>query len=449
VSVDANGPAASRALAQQFPESLLRGIVLAPRPAFYAFNRIKDEVVATLGASAGASWLMERAGIPGPWSASDLPLQSLMGYACSEGALVEEWSPARDVLAPDIVRFGAPSIEPQSLRTRAFFLCQLKDATVFSKSNFIRVGDVALADFQSDELVRAPLNLNVDAAVMSASQGRVTLLDRPSADAERVAEALTLVGLHSFNFGHWVSEFLPKLWACLGRPEFAGVPLLVDEQMPAQHFESLRMFATNPLRVVRPGEQLRVERLWTASAPVCYPIGRVPGGVPWPGLLAIDAGAFNELLRRTESRWLSRITPHAAARVYLARSDSQHRRMLNRTQVEDWLAKCGFEQHDFYKLSFQQQLEIVRGARTIVGPDGSSFFATYFAQEASGIGVLTGPSVMHYEVWTQVWAARHMRVRVLSGVEPTQLAAGTYFNDYVVDVSYLPALLEQLETAAA
>jgi hypothetical protein len=45
--------------------------------------------------------------------------------------------------------------------------------------------------------------------------------------------------VNSYNFGHWLLELLPKVWACLGRPGFKSVPFLIDWQIPPQNVEAL------------------------------------------------------------------------------------------------------------------------------------------------------------------------------------------------------------------
>ena len=438
-------------LEAKYSAAWLRDVIQGRRPAFYSLRNAKDAYVKALGIDAAACWIMESAGLAGPWTAPKLPLVPLRDFANQHALAFEEWAPPREVIAPSIVRIGMPATPLEALTSRSFFLSILADATVFSKSNTIRVGDAALLDVQGDELTRMTLSLDVDAAVMAAGEGWVALLHRPKAPADIVDEALSLLGLHSFNFGHWTAEFLPKLWACLGRPGFEKVTLLVDEQMPIQHLESLRLFAgdSQPIRIIPPGGQVRVQRLWAVSAPVFFPVGRLPGAKQWPGLLAVDAQVFAGLLKKVEPYWLPLIQRGSAERVFLARSDSQHRRLLNRQAVEDWHRSRGFEIHNFYDRSFLDQLSVIRGASVVVGPEGSAFFTTFFASVGTALGNLTGPEIMHFELCSQVWEALEMPLRVVSGEEPAALPAGAYFNDYAIDEAKLPVLLNELEDAAS
>ena len=65
-----------------------------------------------------------------------------------------------------------------------------------------------------------------------------------------MSRAFSLVGVNSYNFGHLLGEFLPKLLALRGRPGFGSVPILVDEQMPPQHREAIELFAERGQSIV-------------------------------------------------------------------------------------------------------------------------------------------------------------------------------------------------------
>jgi hypothetical protein len=162
-------------------------------------------------------------------------------------------------------------------QTRTFFRCVLDDVIVPGKSNLLLCSGRALLDFQGAELDELPLDLDVDPAVVEARSRALTVLV-PEAP-QVIDEALSLVGVHTYAFGHWLHEFLPKVWACLGLPEFASLPIVVDAQMPTQHREALELFAGphHPIVVLGPGQGLRVKRLWTCSMIMYLPPGPLPG----------------------------------------------------------------------------------------------------------------------------------------------------------------------------
>lgn len=439
-------PVAPAEAQNRFPRATLRAMLLGARPMFYALQARKESMVELLGADAAAAWLMQAADLAGPWRAEWLPLRSLLDHAREHALAFEMIADARPVQVPVLRSVAGADLPGGSHRSRRFFRAVLADATVYSKSNLVRAQDRALLDFQDLELDRTPCRLDTDSAVMTQAAGRLAMIERDSAAGEVLEEALSLVGLHSYAFGHWIAELLPKLWACMDAPGFDRVTVLLDEQMPAQHFEAVRrcLGAGHPIRVVRPGQRLRVARLWTVSSPVYFPVGPSPLAPAVPGSLAVDPAVYADLLQRVLTRWSSTLPPAPDGRLYLARTDQQHRRLLNRESVEAWHRDHGFALCDFARLGFAEQLAQVRGARCIVGPEGSAFFSTFFAPAGTRIAILSGPSLDLCEGYAQVTEALGQRLCVLQGRQPAERPPGQYFGDYEIDAGLLPTMLEQM-----
>jgi hypothetical protein len=437
------------ALAQaevQFPMAELRRMLLGARPRFYAMQPLKAGLIALLGADAAAARLMEAAQAEGTWRARRLPWRPLQDHAREHGLAYDELAPARLMRLAGWQRLGQPPDPARIERTRTVFRAVIANAVVCSKSNFILVDDVALLDVQQPDLAQDRSCLDVDPLVLAVDDQHLAVIVADHEPTAVLDEALSLVGLHSYAFGHWVCELLPKLWACSGLPGFERVCLLVDEQMPPQLFEALRltMPAGQPLRIVRPGERVQVRNLWAVSSPVFFPTGTLPkiegGGHPE----ILDAEFFARLLVHVESRWLPQVQPMASTRLYLGRAAAQHRRLLNRDAVVDWHRAQGFEIHDFNSMGFLKQLSLIRSAKVIVGPEGSSLFCTFFAAPGTRIATLAGPRLDLPAGFADIAAERRQPLYVLQGTSMLPRAPGAYFDDYTIDVARLPELHERL-----
>lgn len=429
------------------PQVRLRQMLLGPRPAFYALQPVKRDLVQRLGPEAAARWLMEPLGGETPWKAVWRPLEGLWSHARALGREVECLVPARPVHVHPVSTLGGDDLPAGDYRSRAVLRTILDDVVVHSKSNFLRCGDTVLLDVHDGELDRWTLDLDTDAAVIAVAPGRVALLERDGPPDFDLDQALSLVGLHSFAFGHWISELLPRLWACLDVPAFRGATLLVDAQMPAQHLEALRLFAGDghPVQVLGPGQRARVRRFWAVASPLYYPIGaRADSDTP-AGWGAVDTTVYTDLLERIAPRWQPRVPPAGPPRLFLARADHQHRRMLNRTEVEPWFGARGYAIHDFNGLGFVQQLSLIRGARTIVGPEGSSFFCTFFGAPELRMGIMTGPTLDISESYAQITRALGQSLTVMLGQARAKDRPGQYFADYTVDMAALPRFVEAVE----
>lgn len=431
------------------PMARLREGLLAPRPQFYGLRPAKDALAAALGVQALVEGWMAALDQPGAWQARWYTLRPLLGEAQARGWPVTVFSASREVEVPVLPAVGAPDQPAGRYRCRSMALVRLPDAVVHSKSNLVRVGEVALLDHQNDEFAHVPCHLSTDGAVLAHAGEQVALPDR--ADLPELPRALSLLGLHSFAYGHWLEELFPKLWACLGVPGVETLPVLVDAQMPAQHLESLALAlgGLDRVRTVRPGEALRVRALWAVTAPLFYPIGPAPGAEDGVGWHVMDGPWMAACLQRLSARWAEAVPGGPQRRLYLARSDSQHRRLLNRPAVEAWFRDQGFAVVDCNGLSFRDQLALMRGAEWVVAPEGSALSNTLFAPAGTRIGVLAGPRVVHHESYAQVTQALGQHLCLCHGQQPAALRPGEYFGNYEIDLALLPQLLQRLEAGGA
>ncbi len=438
----------------------VKHLLTKPQPGFYALQPIKEAMVSELGDAEAALTFAQLAGLAQSWSVARLPTSGLHSYARLHAAVYEEVIASKDIELPPAPVFGRPGAAPIRARTRSMYFCVLADVIVASKSNFLLVRDRALLDVEDEELQRTPLNVDVDPMVFAPRDKAATfLLARPSPERLELERALSLTGVHSFNFGHWLLEFLPKVFACIGRPGFQGVPILVDEQMPQQHREALELFlgADHPVVVLERTSAVHVKELWVCSSVSYLPLGPKPGaptanqsGISTEAL-TLDPEGFASLIERVRpvlARFdqINSVEPRALhpRRIYLTRRDSQHRRLLNRLEVEAWFVDRGFEVYDFGAVSFRDQIALARGSDVIVGADGSSNLITFFARPGTRVGVLTNTHAEDNEWYALVCRALGQPLSIVAGETEAGDPRYRQLSDYRIDLDVLAAFMDHL-----
>jgi hypothetical protein len=424
-------------------------MVAQRQPSFYALQPLKHQLAEELGPERAAAQFAELAGYEPGWGVRTFGVAGLRDFALEHALEYEVVAESRDVvLAPPSV-FGEVPGTPLPMRTRELFFCVLADAVIACKSGFVLIPehDAALLDFQNDELSQLPVDLDVDpVAFAPTGDGITALLGRGAFAGASLERALDLTGLHSFNFGHWLTEFLPKVLVCIDRPGFDSVPVVVDEQMPVQHREALALIIgpEHPVVALKPREAIRVKELWACSTVMYFEIGTKQGEAELNEVLPIDGAAFAGLLAKIEPR-LSAVTPHdGPERIYVSRKDSQHKRLVNRVEVERWFAGQGFDIYEPASLTFAEQLARVRGAEVIAGPEGSGPWLALWARPGTAIGLLDNPYIDQYWPIAELFAPLGIRLSTLVGpvvrVEPSYVK----FSDYEIDVDALPAFIADL-----
>ncbi|MFN8623860.1 MAG: glycosyltransferase family 61 protein [Chloroflexota bacterium] len=403
-----------------------------------------------------------------PRTGTWLPLAWLDEVATEPGRTRIDLAPLGEVRLRQPRMFGFdrdPEVHP--VQPRPWRMTELHDAAVLSKSSFPLEPGRAIHDVTADEWGRLPQDPGFDPAIVAARDRRVlALVPRREHATVRLPAAFSLVGAHSHAFGHWVFEHLFRLWPWLDRPESAGVPILVDRQMPPQHRESLALFAgpDHPVVELAPGQVAWVDRLWAGTMPVFIASSPRPGGSPSslapdgsvprtqvPRGLAVDPPSFVRHLASARAAAATIPPLPGMERVYLTRADTQHRRVINRPAVEALLAARGYRSLDFGRLSFTEQVAVMRGARSIVAPSGSALLLALFAPEGSSLGILMHDSegLATYDWQCAVAALLDQEVMALVAPRADSDRAFVKHSNYRVDLDALSAFVDALEERIA
>jgi Glycosyltransferase 61 len=426
-------------------------MLLGSRAILYGLQPTKEALRMSLGDEGAAVAYAE---IIRPTAESKvicLPLIGLEEYARRFGLAFERLNSPGAVHVPAIDIFSKSPGTGFHARARSFFFTIISNATITSKSSFILTDLHAILDVQEGELSNAPVNLDVDPSVV-AVQGDsiITVTGGPWPRIYDLDEAFSLVGVHSGAFGHWIFEFLPKLLACLARPGFDKVPILIDQQMPPQHQEALKLFVgqAQPIIVLKPCESLHVKRLWTCSALIYFPLGLKPGWTVDSAILSFDTNAFADLIRAAQPKLDFFHSRTRSGRVYLTRGDALHRKLTNKSEVEAFLTAHGFAVYDFNDLTFADQLSIIRSAEMIVGADGSVMLTAIFARAGTRIGVLSGPSPAGAEWYGQLFRELWLPNSFLTGPIVHEDSSYQFFSDYSIDIGQLAPFIVHLQEQA-
>jgi len=262
--------------------------------------------------------------------------------------------------------------------------------------------------------------------------------------------------VHTDAFGHWMWEYLPKYLAAVSTGALAEVPVLVDAVqpngvMPAAHLALLRCLLPAGVEIieVRPFTTVKVERLWCAAAQMHMPLlERMNGKFRWD-YLASPPARLAGLMRQMAARVPVLADPAGAPeRVYLARRDSHHRRLTNRLVIEAIALARGFRIIYPETLDILAQAHLLRGARYVLGPEGSAFFLGFFAQPGSKMCILDHPHTAGLPLLTGPLAAMGVQSTVFTGPFAAVQAEWRHCSDYSLDeVAFAQFLDRWLEGA--
>jgi capsular polysaccharide biosynthesis protein len=400
--------------------------------------RVKKALVARHGIEQGFVAFRELFDIPDTARLHLRPVRSLRAVAAERSIVFHEMDPGGEpfVVKPPTV-FGEGNQRELNGISRSIFVACLADARVRGGSAFVEMDGLALLDYEGDELSRVDDNLDLDPAVFAA-EGGVVWMAAPENDVCSIEldEAFCLLGPHSDAFGHWIWEYLPKVIAGLLSGKLPPVPVLIDEAMPVTHRQALALLAPKGTQIVEigPSQTVLVHRLWCAPSQMYMPLleemnerWKIDYIAPPPVRLAVIVEAMR-------SRLFSVVAAQAGdERIYLARRDYRHRKLINHDAIEAMALAHGFRVVYPEDRDFAAQIALVREARLILAANGSAVMLAMFARPGTRLCVLTHPYTLEQTDLSAVLRELGIEPTMFVGAYATLHKDWEHLSDYEID----------------
>ncbi len=413
-----------------------------------AAMRLKQSAVQALGIEDAFQLSRRSIALPQAARLQKRRLRSLAQVAEHEAAHYMRLWPARERFDRPPLRVIGPGNHGAMPGTgRSAYLCRLEDVLVRSRSALVLRGDEALMDFEGDEYAGVQDLPAFDPAVLHGDAGHLWTFEADN-PVPRIEEGFHLLARNAVDFGHWLTEYLPRyvIARMAGLP--ASVPVLIDPVLPGNMRQALQDLLPAETEVIAlPAfEQRRVGRLWVASNPnfsAFYPAN-------WGPEVWSQVGNDPQAMARILEAWLALTGPALAEptgmdRIYLARKPGNaKKRLLNRADIEALAVARGFsivypEDH-----SMLEQMRIVQHARQIIAPEGSNALLSWFAGAGTRVCLLSPPYTLPLVEFNAILGERGIGLDVITG--PDVDAGSDEFCGFWNDYRIKPATLERLLT---
>lgn len=344
--------------------------------------------------------------------------------------------------------------QPSEMRTirgpaRRVFVACLPNATAFSRSSTVRLDDGTFAfDIQPGELGNLPVDLSFDPVVFDHEGDNVAMIDdQRETTLLHLPEALSLMGMDTVSFGHWMGEEFLKFLTARRYSEVARLPILIDANMPRQHQESLVAFTgeAHPVIVVPRYMSVKVERLWIVSNWFYSPkILTTDRGVD-ANALATPMAPVAAIYREAWDALDATLPPAPTSdRVFIARDPNRHRTITNLIEVEQILRRHGCEPVRPETISFVEQFRMYRGATHLVVQTGSAETGCFMCKPGTHICLLTHPATPFRAIWSQ--AIRDLGIEATTLVGTLGRVDNVYADksNYQIDPNLLDSFLAEM-----
>ncbi len=198
--------------------------------------------------------------------------------------------------------------------------------------------------------------------------------------ATHIGRALYACGGIYSNYYHWLMFLMAKV-----RPEFAGDCKTIAISEPQTEFQKSGLDALAAAYGLQPVHVSDNADLRVGSLAFPYQ-GGTTGVDPHPCV----AETFSVLKRKLGDQ------PSAHRRIYISRSDSNQRRLVNEREIEMALKDRGFVIVSLTGMTLREQISLFHNATDIVGPHGAGLTNVGFCQPFSRILELHNPAHINW-----------------------------------------------------
>jgi capsular polysaccharide biosynthesis protein len=409
-----------------------------------AAMRLKQAAVERVGAPAAFDLLGAALQVPGLDVLQRRRRAALGSTARAHGVHFSEvWSEGEPFLRESLHVMGGAAPKRMSGRRRSAYLACLENARVRGRSSLVAWNDFALEDAERDEAAAFSDNPEYDPGILAHEVGAFWMMEA-SEPALRIEEAFWLGGSHTVDFGHWITEYLPKLMIALRGGLPGGVPVLVDLHIPATIRQALPVFLPEgtPVITVPHLSTVQADRLWVAPTPqyAGFYATQWDDDV-WDARSAEPASTALLLSDIREMTVAATETSTGLDKLFLARRPGRNKKKLvNHVAIEAMATGHGF--HVLYPedFSFIEQLRLARHARHIIAPDGSNSLLALFSSAGARLCTLSPPYTYPLADIGSIMSALGSEMTVVVGDDmPVEGGFGDFWNDYHID----PALFSE------
>ncbi|WP_457445582.1 glycosyltransferase 61 family protein [Roseateles sp. P5_E4] len=236
-----------------------------------------------------------------------------------------------------------------------------------------------------------------DSWIALGSTREVMLRDLPVVGVS--GTAISLLGASARFYGHWLLDHLLRLRAIDQHPGATQASVLVEDGMPASHYEALRLLL-GPDAVIRriaPGHCVQVDRVLFAGPDVFFPhlMRR-----DLPPMASVAPSSIDGLAYLRERMLAALGRPGRQGRRILVRRRSSTRRVLNEDEVCRMLvSRWGFEEVYPETLGFADQVRRFHDADVVVGAQGSALSNCVFCAPGTRVIAMCSGFAANFPSW--------------------------------------------------
>jgi hypothetical protein len=373
-------------------------------------------------------------------------IESHYSYSVAHSVEFHEIFPAGEpitIMPPKVI--GKGNHRPLNGTTRSFYVTCLEDARVRGRSAVTEVSELALADFQGQELARIDDDVEFDSGVFCRDDDKLWLISDARPEL-KLDQAFSLLGARTDFFGDWLGDYIVRYVAATMSGRVPRVPILIDMSMPPTHRQALEVMLIPGMEIIEvPAFQgVEVKRLWQAPSMSYMPFHqKLNEKFKWDYIADSPERSLlleDEMVRRVNLVLGPGCGP---SRIFLARKAFRHRKMTNHREIEAIAAAHGFAISYPEELDFVSQAKLLRDALFVLGPEGSALFLCCFAGRGAKICILNHQETEGLVLYNGGSDLKEIDLTVITGPDTGDHQGRQQDRNYMIDADAFRRFLDE------
>ena len=326
------------------------------------------------------------------------------------------------------------------------YVANINNGMIYGGSNLILTQDGVIChdlydferDYTSEELHGRML--------IDAKSNRIRWLLHDEVP-ERLPSAAAFVDACAANYAHWLTEVLPRIAAFCAEDRFRGVPIVVNDGLHRNIMESLFLVAGSEREIItlNIGSALAVDELYLTSV-----AGYVPFERRSRKLCGHSHGVFSpqafELIRNQIATFAEKLPKQAWPEKIYLRRNSGARKVTNGAELEKLLVAQSYVIVEPERLTFVQQAELFRNAKSVIGSTGAALSNMIFCPSTTEISIFISKHPdTSYWYWQNMAAASGKNVRYILGNVRGESSRGIHDDFYISSDEVLRSIFPRSE----
>lgn len=292
------------------------------------------------------------------------------------------FSKKRTLYCPEINLFKSDNNLKFSMLTEGSdFIALFENCSLFSDGCILLSDDGYLI---GEALTHRDYDLNYlfESKIISSTQNNYQIED--GTNELEIEEECYFIG-GSNNIGHYIFEYLSRLYLFNFTPSIKSLTPIVYDDVPDRFLKLLSFFGIdlNKIKKIPRSQRVRFKKIWISSCP-------------------FRRDANKNLLCNQEAVSFLRTTvrPHGVTghfgppnRLFFSRSNAKSKRLINESEITSFLKIYNFQIIDPADYSIEEQLRMISNAEIIWAPLGAATSFTLFAPRDCINIEMSAPSV--------------------------------------------------------